>query len=299
MTRHVPSTPKDGSKRALTSVKLSRSNERKRSRRSKTQRHARPKERIKLTSNARLLARSEEFITNLLKEFNVRPTNGDDLFGAVLNAELGKKFCHKRRVDQLKALAAGCALYHLTLRENDSAAALQRLAKSMNVDLPRTSDRYRIIVECLIDYGATKAERTLNRQFAARDARALSYVVRTKMEPQQITKPEKGESITKWADLEAEYRKPRKALHARPEMAKTGSSSESAKSELPVIPVSKRRYCVLQKWTEKGLFVVAPKDNGCPLAVIVTPLRGLTADQAKSSPAKVRAGVQRALDKIL
>ena len=103
MTRHVPSTPKDGSKRALTSVKLSRSNERKRSRRSKTQRHARPKERIKLTSNARLLARSEEFITNLLKEFNVRPTNGDDLFGAVLNAELGKKFCHKRRVDQRKA----------------------------------------------------------------------------------------------------------------------------------------------------------------------------------------------------
>ena len=295
MTRHVPSTPKDGSKRALTSVKLSRSNERKRSRRSKTQRHARPKERIKLTSNARLLARSEEFITNLLKEFNVRPTNGDDLFGAVLNAELGKKFCHKRRVDQLKALAAGCGLYHLTLRENDSAAALQRLAKSMNVDLPPTSDPYRIIVECLIDYGPTKAERTLNRQFAARDARALSYVIRNKMEPQRITKPEDGASITKWANLEAEYRKSRKALHAFPETAKTRSSSEPAKLELPVFSTSKQRYRALQKWSEKGLIVFAPNDNGCPLAVIVTPLEGLTAGQAKSSPAKVRAKIHKAL----
>jgi hypothetical protein len=205
MTRHVHSTPAHGSKRALNSVKLSRSNERKRIGRNGVRRHARPKDRIESESNARLLARSEEFLKNLLKEFNMRPTNSDDIFGVVLNAELGKKFRHKKRSDQRKALAAGCALYHLTLHENDSVVALQRLAKSMNVDLPRASDPYRIIVECLTDYGATKDERTLNRQFAARDARALSYVIRKKMDPQQITKPEKGESITKWADREAKF----------------------------------------------------------------------------------------------
>ena len=236
---------------------------------------------------------------NLLEEFSMRPTNGDDLFDAVLNAELGKKFYHKQRLDQRKALTAGCALYHLTSRENDSVGALRRLAKCMNVDIPRTSDPCRIIVGCLIDYGATKAERTLNRQFAARDARALSYVIRTKMEPQQITKPEKGESITKWADREAEYHKPKKALHARRETAKAGSSLESAKRELPVIRPSEQRYCLLKKWTKRGLFVVDPKSDGCPLAVIVTPLAGLTADQAKSHPAKVRELIQNATDKIL
>lgn len=120
------------------------------------------------------------------------------------------------------------------------------------------------------------------------------------MAPQQITKPEKGESITKWADREAEYRKPKKALHARPEPAKAGSltTSELAEWELPVIRPSKLRYRLLQIWARKGVLVVDPTDRGRPLAVIVTPLGRLTADQAKSRPAKVRAVIRKALDKI-
>ena len=299
MTQHILSSPAPRSKGESKSVKVSRSPEGRGNRPTKKRRDARPKKTLELTSNATLLARSKEFMKNLLEEFDMRPPNGDDLFGAVRNAKLGKKFYHKKRSDQRKALAAGCALYHVISCENDSVAALRRLAKSMNVDLPRTSDPCRIIVECLTDYGATPDERTLNRQFAARDARALRYVIRLKMEPQQIKKPEKGESITKWANREAEYRKPRKAVRARPDTAEAGRSttSESAKRELPVIRPLEQRYCFLEKWTRKGLFLVDSKHWGCALAVIASPLGRLTADQAKSRPDKVRAVLQKALDK--
>jgi hypothetical protein len=156
------------------------------------------------------------------------------------------------------------------------------------------------IVECLFDYGSTTDERTRNRQYACSDANALRYIVRKGIEPQKVLAPEAGESITKWAKREAIYRRPEKALHAHPHRAEAGNSttSESAEQELPVMPSSQVLYRVLQKWTKKGLFLVDPKGNGWPLAVIVTPLGRLTADQAKSRPAKVRAVIRKALDKI-
>jgi len=225
-----------------------------------------------------------------------REITGDDLFKAVLNAKLGDRFRRMQRAHRRKALAAGTALYYIISRKDDPEAALQVLVKRTNVIPPRDSDRCRIIVECLFDYGSTTDEKTRNRQYACTDANALRYLIRKGIEPQKALEPEQGESITKWADLEAEYRKSRKALHALPGMAKTGSSSESAKLELPVIRVSKQHYRVLQKWSQKGLIVIAPKDSGCcPLAVIVMPLRGLTVDQAKSSPAKVRMKIHKAL----
>jgi hypothetical protein len=248
MTRHVHSTPTQGSKRALNSVKLSRSNERKRSRRNKTRLDARPKKRIELASNARLLARSEEMLKGLLDKYG-RETAGDDLFRAVLNAKLGDRF--RQRAHRRKVLAAGSALHHIIARRIHPETALQTLVKRMNVIPPRGSDWCRIIVECLFDYGGTTDERTRNRQYACSDANALRYIVRKGIEPQKVLTPEAGESITKWAKREAKYRRPEKALHAHPHKAEAGNSttSESAEQELPVMPSSQVPYRVLQKWT--------------------------------------------------
>jgi len=221
-----------------------------------------------------------------------------DLFGAVLRAKLGEKFYQKKRADKLKVLAAGCAVYHAICAQDVPLDALKRLAASMGVDLPRTLDPCRIIVECLIDYGGTKDEKSLNRQFAARDARALSYVIRTKMDPQLVKKPEKGQNITNWEKWEGEYRAQQKPSRARSEKSKARSSStsESVKQKLPVIPVSKKTYGVVMNWSKKGLLVVNPKDGRQPLAVVVTPLVHLAAHQAKSHPDKVRAAILNALE---
>jgi hypothetical protein len=256
---------------------------------------ARPK--TKFESNHRLQVLSETMLKCLLAEYGL--VAHGDLFGAVLRAKLGEKFYQEKRADKLKVLAAGCAVYHAICAQHVPLDALKRLADSMDVDLPRTLDPCKIIVECLIDYGGTRDEKRRNRQFAARDARALSYVIRTGMDPRQVKEPEKGQNITKWANWEGEFRAQQKPSRARSEKAKARSSStsESVKQKLPVISTSKQRYDILMNWVRMGLFVFEPKDGGRALAAIVTPIT-LTADQAKVRPDKVCAAILEALKKV-
>ena len=112
-------------------------------------------------------------------------------------------------------LAAGCAVYHQICSQPNPEKALKRLAASVDLDLARISDPCRVIVEFLIDYGGSKDEKTANRQYAARDARALSYIVRKGMDPLEVAKPAKGETLTKWADREAAYRSARRPTAKR------------------------------------------------------------------------------------
>src|ERR1019366_10300050 len=109
------------------------------------------------------------------------------------------------------------------------------------------------------------------------------------------------ESITKWAKHEAQYRKVDKASNTRPKVpeAKRSMTTESAEGELPVRRPSERRYRMLQKWAKKGVFLVEPKDHGRTLVVTVTELAGFTVDEAKRRPDKVRAAIQKTLDKAI
>src|ERR1019366_821352 len=171
----------------------------------------------------------------------------------------------------------------------------------MNVSPPRGSDLCRTIVECLVDYGSTPEERTDNRQYACTDANALRYIIRKGIEPQKVLAPEDGESITKWAKREAQYRRKKTATDTRHEVpeAKRAMKSESAEGELPVRRPSDQRYRMLQKWAKNGVFLVEPKDHGRTLVVTVTELATLTVDEAKLYPDKVRAAIQKTLDKAI
>jgi hypothetical protein len=159
----------------------------------------------KFKSNEKLQKASQKLLMQTMSELNV-PVKGKRLFAAVLKAKLGKRFYREKRRDKLRILATGCAVYHELASQLNPNKALGQLAASVGLDLTRISDPCRVIVESLIDYGGTQDEKTANRQYAARDARALSYIVRKGMDPTEVAKPAKGETLTKWADREAAYR---------------------------------------------------------------------------------------------
>ena len=206
-----------------------------------------------------------------------------------------------QRKHRQKALAVASAVYHVIARKPDPPAALDTLVQRMNVSPPRGSDPCRTIVECLFDYGSTAEERTQNRQYACADANALRYIIRKGIGPQKVLAPEQGESVTIWAKREAKYRRQETASNAPPKAteAKRSITSESAEGKLSVVHPSERRYRMLQKWARKGVLLAAPKDNGRPLVVTVTELAGLTVDEAKCRPDKVRAAIESALDKLI
>jgi len=56
---------------------------------------------------------------------------------------------------------------------------------------------------------------------------------------------------------------------------------------------------MLQIWVKKGVFLIEPKDHGRVLVVTVTELASFTADEAKRRLDKVRAEIQKALDKAI
>jgi hypothetical protein len=58
-------------------------------------------------------------------------------------------------------------------------------------------------------------------------------------------------------------------------------------------------YNALTALLEPGLVVVAPKAGGKALALAVSPLKGLTVNQAKAQPDKVQAAIRKALKKAL
>jgi len=145
----------------------------------------------------------------------------------------------------------------------------------------------------LFYYGSTAEEGTQNRQYACADANALRYIIRRGIAPQKVLAPDEGESITKWAKREAKYRRQKTAsdtCSTVPE-AKRSMKSEWTDGELLVLRPSERRYRTLQKWAKKGLFLVDPEDNGRVLVVTVAKLAGLTVDEAKRRPDKVRAAI--------
>jgi hypothetical protein len=251
---------------------------------------------LKFKSSQKLQQASEKMLRELLAEYKIN-TKCRNIFSVVLKAKFGKKFYQEKRRDKLKVLAAGCALYHAICKQPDPKEALQRFAASMEVDLPRTSDPCRVIVEGLVDYGGTKDERTRNRQFAARDARALRYVVRTGLDPAHVAKPAKGETITKWADREAVYRSQQKSPPGHQQAATRSVSAPSAPNQLPVVSLSRMQYDTFKHWLDYGLLVVTSKDRETPLAVAVARLKHLTAGQAKTQPVKVQAAIRKALQK--
>jgi hypothetical protein len=159
----------------------------------------------KFKSNDKLQKAAQKLLMQTMTELNV-PVKGKKLFAAVLKAQLGKRFYREKRRDKLRILATGCAVYHELASQLNPKKALEQLAASVGLDTKRISDPCRVIAESLIDYGGSKDEKTANRQYAARDARALSYIVRKGMDPLEVAKPANGETLTKWADREAAYR---------------------------------------------------------------------------------------------
>jgi hypothetical protein len=300
MKTHVNSKPLHTRLYKSKGIKLAHLTERKRINRDNQHHDSRPSKEIKSKSSATLLARSEELLKGLLEKYG-STTTSQDIFKGLLKAKLGDKFRRMQRKHRQKALAVAAAMYHVISRKPNPPAALDTLVQRMHVSPPRGSDPCRTIVECLFDYGTTPEERTHNRQYACTDANALRYIIRKGIEPQKVLAPEDGESITTWAKREAKYRKPKKAPDTRHEVpeAKRAMNSEATEGELPVRRPSERRYRMLQKWAKKGVFLVEPKDHGRTLVVTVTELAGFTDDEAKRRPDKVRAAIQKTLDKAI
>ena len=99
-------------------------------------------------------------------------------------------------------------------------------------------------------------------------------IIRKGIEPQKVLAPDEGESITNWAKREAQFRRQKTASdtpHEEPK-PKRSMKSELAEGELPVRPLSERRYRMLQRWAKTGVFLVDPEHNGRTLVVTVTEL---------------------------
>ena len=216
------------------------------------------------------------------------------IFDAVVKAKLGKQFSRETRADKQKILAIGCAVYHALAAQRSPNAALHRLAESVGVELNRISDPSRIIVECLVDYGSKG--RSADRQYAARDARALSYVVREKMTPQQVMTPAKGETITIWAKREADYRSQQRSnFKSRAKRPGELISSEAPPGQLPSVSLTQAAYNAIKRMSDSGVVVVKPKGGGDPLALAITPLTGLTVKKAITKPGVVRTAIKETL----
>jgi hypothetical protein len=253
----------------------------------------------KFKSNEKLQKAAQKVLMQTMSELNV-PVEGKKLFAAVLKAQLGKRFYREKRRDKLKVLAAGCAVYHQICSQPNPEKALKRLAASVGLDLTRISDPCRVIVESLIDYGGSKDEKTANRQYAARDARALSYIVRKGIDPLKVAKPANGETLTKWANREAAYRLARGPAAKRAQKGPVAAVlAPEAPNQLAVVQVAHGLYSALAALLELGLVVVAPKGGGKALALAVAPLKGLTADKAKAQPDEVQRAIRKALKKAL
>ncbi len=301
MPKYLHSKHGNTSNRKPRGVNLARLTERRRINHDNQRHGARPSREIKLKSSPMLVARSEELLKGFLVKYGSTTPKHDIFKEGLLKAKLGDKFRRLQRKHRQKALAVASAVYHIISRKPDPVAALQTLIQRMNVSPPRGSDPCRRIVECLFDYGCTPEERTQNRQYACADANALRYVIRKGIEPQKVLTPDEGESITKWAKREAQYRRQSTASDTRSEVleGKRAMKPEPAIGKLPVRCPSERGYRMLQKWAKKGVFLVGPKDNGRPLVVAVTELASLTVDEAKRRPDKVRAAIQKTLDKAI
>jgi hypothetical protein len=249
--------------------------------------------RDKFTSSQALQRSSTDILKQVMAEAKV-PVKAKELFDAVLKAKLGKRFSRETRADKHRILAVGCAVYHQLAAQRDPREALRRLADSAEVEVGRITDPCRIIVECLVDYGANG--RSEDRQYVARDARALSYVIREGMSPQEVMNPAKGETITIWANREAEYRaQARLKTKGQKEGSERAVTTEPLPGQLPSLSLTQAAYKAIQDMVGKGVVVVSPRGGDEALALAVAPLENLTADKAARKPRKVTAALKKAL----
>jgi hypothetical protein len=118
------------------------------------------------------------------------------------------------------------------------------------------------------------------------------------MDPLEVAKPANGETLTKWANREAEYRLARRPAAKRAQKGPAAAGlTPDAPNQLTVVRVAQGLYNALAALLEPGLVVVAPKAGGKALALAVDPLKGRTADQAKAKPDKVQRAIRKALKK--
>jgi hypothetical protein len=166
--------------------------------------------RDKFVSTKALQKDSVEILKQFMDELKI-PFNEKNILDALLTGRVSKKLSRHRRKDKLKILGFGSAYFYQIAAHPNPKKILHKLAKIVGVNIDRISDPCRIIVACFVDYGATKEQREHNRQYAATDARALSYIVRNEMRPQEVMNPAKGENVTVWAKREADYRSGKQA----------------------------------------------------------------------------------------
>lgn len=256
-----------------------------------------PDTRQKYKSSPRLKKEADELLKKVMVQQKIS-VKGGDIFKALLKGKLGKKFARETRADRLKILAIGAAAYHQIATKQSPKEALRELAESVGVTVDRITDPCRIIVDCLVDYGVSKEERLANRQFAARDARALSFIIRTGMSPYDVMSPAKGESISKWADREAEHRSNRKAA-VKPARKRPDShvSNQPPPNQLAHVSSTQAAYDVLMSVAEHEVVVLTPKNGGEPMALVVAPLNGMSAEEAVRRPGKVRTAIRKVLKK--
>ncbi|CAJ0882910.1 hypothetical protein AMST5_03381 [freshwater sediment metagenome] len=251
--------------------------------------------RDKFISTAVLQKSSTELLQQVMAERKI-PIIKNGVLDAVVKAKLGKQFARETRADKHKILAVGCAVYHELATQRNPVEALHRLAESVGVEVSRINNPCRIIVECLVNYGAKG--RSDDRQYPARDARALSYIIRTGMSPQEVMTPGKGETITAWAKREADYRSSQKsASNARKKQREKPVGGDVLQGHLPLFSLAQAAYNAITGMSDSGVVVVKPKGGGDPLALTITPLTDLTVKRAVSKPGKVRAAIRKTLEK--
>jgi hypothetical protein len=250
----------------------------------------------KFNSTKALQKSSTELLRQVMAERKIS-VKKNQIFNAVVKAKLGKQFSRETRADKHKILAVGCAVYHELAAQKSPKEALHRLAESVSVEVNRINDPCRIIVECLVDYGAQG--RSADRQYAARDARALSYVIREKLTPQQVMTPCKGENVTVWAKRESEYRSSQRTkLKPLSKRTDTAIECEALPGQLQAASLTQAAYNAIKELVAQGVVVVKSSDSSELLALTITPLNGLSAEKAVNKPGKVRIAIKQTLQEF-
>lgn len=272
---------------------------RKRIDRNKARRDAQGKKTTSWNTNVTMVKCSRTLLKKLVEQEDGE-IKKNKLIEAVRAVNLGRRLRRTQRQHRRKALAAAAALYHVIANSKAPEATLESIVKSTKVVPPRGADNFRTIVECCFDYGTTPEERIRNRQYAASDANALRYIVRNKMDPNEVEKDQMGESPTKWAKMELEFQAQSKGKKRRSETSKpkTSAASKHKQSKLTPIRLNGARYKTLQAWSEKGLVVAKPPGDGRPLTILVVPLQDLTFKQAKGQPGRIIAILRKAIDEL-
>lgn len=252
------------------------------------------KARDKFNTTPELQESTSKLLKEIMAERKITVKDGG-IFDAFVQEKLGKKLIREARSNKNKVLAVGSAVYHELAAQKNSVEALHRLAESAGVEVNRITDRPRIIIECLVDYGSKG--RSDDRQFVARDARALSWVIRQKMTPDEIMKPKPGENITVWAKREAGYRSQQKAqTKARKKAPEKPLVDQPLPGQLPSLLFTQTVYKAIKDLADRGVVVVGPKGGGEPLALVVVPLK-MTTKKAIKRPGKVISAVKKIVNK--